>query len=411
MKVLWFTNTPSLYKAENKGYNGGGWISSLQLELLKLDEVDLGIGFLHSDSVFKVKQGNTTYYPIALYKSKFQKVRHNLFYERFDNVEVDAYLKIVNDFKPDIIHVFGTEQSFGLLSSLVDMPVVIHIQGMLGPYLNAYFPPGCSVIDYFRYLKLSQVFGSLKSILSFSRNAKREERILKGCKNVMGRTEWDFNVTRLYAKDSRYFYCSELLRGEFYDASPWKFIKNPDDVITIVSTISRVDYKGYDLILKTALLLKKHTNRAICWKVFGISEFSFWDKKLRIVPSDVDVRLMGVASPEQLLAEMQHASIFVHPSYIDNSPNSLCEAQLIGMPVISTNVGGIPSLIEHNITGFLIPSNDPYTLATKIISVYDDVLLAETVGVNARYAAIERHDVSKVVNTNIEIYKALLDKF
>jgi glycosyltransferase involved in cell wall biosynthesis len=105
---------------------------------------------------------------------------------------------------------------------------------------------------------------------------------------------------------------------------------------------------------------------------------------------------------------MQSASLFVHPSYIDNSPNSLCEAQLMGIPVISTDVGGISSLIEHNKTGFLVPSNDPYTLATQIISVHEDVLLAEVVGANARKAAIGRHDVSTIVNTNISIYKALL---
>jgi hypothetical protein len=289
MKVLWFTNTPSLYKSGNKGYNGGGWISSLQSELLKLDNVDLGIGFLHSDPVFKVKQGDTTYYPIALYKSTAQKVKHNLFYERFDDVEVNAYLKIVLDFKPDVIHVFGTEQSFGLLSLVVDVPVVIHIQGILGPYLNSYFPPGCSVLDYFRYLKLNELIPKLKFLRFFSHNAKREEKILKGCKNVMGRTKWDYDISRLYAKDSRYFYCSELLRAEFYSASPWKFKKDPDGVITIVSTISRVDYKGYDLILKTALILKNHTSKVIRWKVFGISEFNFWDKKLQIEPSSVNV--------------------------------------------------------------------------------------------------------------------------
>jgi len=135
MRVLWFTNTNSLYKKSDTSYNGGGWIESLEQIISKTDDVELAVGFFYVDKYFKVKQGETTYYPISIYNSKIKKVLHNLFYSKYDKIEIDYYLKIIEDFKPDIIHIFGSEQSFGLITTETKIPVVIHLQGILNPCL------------------------------------------------------------------------------------------------------------------------------------------------------------------------------------------------------------------------------------------------------------------------------------
>lgn len=58
--------------------------------------------------------------------------------------------------------------------------------------------------------------------------------------------------------------------------------------------------------------------------------------------------------------------MYVHPAYIDNSPNALCEAMLLGVPCIASYVGGIPSIIQNEVSGLLAPANEPYYLAEKI---------------------------------------------
>lgn len=407
MRILWFTNMPSLYKRSDKGYNGGGWISSLEEQMIEEADIELGISFLHPDSIFKIKKNKTTYYPISLYKSLLQKIKHQLYYSKCDNIEVETYLKIVEDFKPDIIHVFGTEQSFGLISKFTSIPVVIHIQGILGPYLNAYFAPGSSQDDYCKYLNIVEGVKKNRTLRLFTHNVLREELILKSANNFMGRTQWDKDVTRLYAPESNYFYCSEILRPAFYSAIPWR-ISEKGDVIRLVTTISKVDYKGFDLVLKTALLLKK-SGKIFEWKIFGIDEFNFWEKKLNIQAKDVDVILMGVATAEELIQEMQNTDIYIHPSYIDNSPNSICEAQLLGIPIISNNVGGISSLIEHGVTGLLIPANDPYSLTSKILYLKENRIYSQGLGGNAREMALKRHDIKEIVNQNINTYKSILN--
>lgn len=221
----------------------------------------------------------------------------------------------------------------------------------------------------------------------------------------MGRTTWDKHITRLFAPQSIYLYCSEVLRDEFYTADPW-VLKN-NDKITLISTISRTSYKGFDLILKTAKLLKQYTSIKFEWNIFGIKEFKDWENKLGIKCDDVHVYPKGIAHSQTLIGNILNSNIFIHPSYIDNSPNSVCEAQILGIPVIATNIGGISSLIEDNLTGYLIPSNDPYALVARIIELVNNPELAVKIGNNAREIAIKRHNKETIKNDLLNIYNEL----
>ena len=104
-----------------------------------------------------------------------------------------------------------------------------------------------------------------------------------------------------------------------------------------------------------------------------------------------------------------NATCFVHPSYIDNSPNSVCEAQILGLPVLATHVGGISSIVKDGETGILFPANDPYTLASKIKEVTQSPALAVRLGKVAREQALKRHDPMMIRMTLMNIYKQILE--
>ncbi len=409
MKVLWFTNTPSLYKKQLKGYNGVGWVESLEKILSQQEKIELGLSFFYNDSCFKNRVGNTTYYPLSLYNSKFKKLKHYFRYKKYDKSEIDAFKKVVNDFNPDIIHVFGSEKSFGLIAKETNIPVIIHIQGLLNPCLNAYYPPGVSGMDVIKYNILNpfKLFTTLKEFAFFKHNAKRENIILKNCKYFMGRTEWDKNICALYAPESKYFYCSEALRDVFYEAIPWK--KKERTKLFIVSTLSETSYKGMDVIMKTAQLLNKHCNLDFEWNILGITEYKFWERKLGFTNASVNIKLRGVVNAEILVDYLKNADMFVHPSYIDNSPNSVCEAQLLGLPVIAANVGGVGSLIEDGETGVLVPANDPFTLTSKILNLNMSADKSIELGKNGRHLAMERHNKDNIQKDLFNIYNQFKD--
>ncbi len=407
MRILWFTNTQSLFQAESTGYNGGGWISSLEENIANNTDIELGVCFFSDVKTFKVIKNKTTYYPVCVYDTKFKRVRHRFLYRNHDPIEVDAFMKVIEDFKPEIIHIFGSEKSFGLISYHTKIPIVIHIQGILIPYLNSYFPPGTNKFDFIRYYGLFKSISYLESYLNFKYNAKREQLIISNCRNFTGRTEWDKNVVSLYSNKPNYFYCSEILRKSFYTAPVWN--NKSTAQLEILTTISQNTYKGFDLILKTAKILKMFSSIEFSWKVYGIKSYVFWEKKLNINSKSVNVHQMGVVNEGSLINAMQNASMFVHPSYIDNSPNSVCEAQLVGMPVVATNVGGVSALIENNVNGILVPANDPFTLASKIMELFYNKEMAQSLGKNARETALQRHAIQTIIDDTLNVYKAILN--
>jgi glycosyltransferase involved in cell wall biosynthesis len=412
MRVLWFSVTPSLYSKNSLSHNGGGWISSLESLVCKKTEVQLGIAFEHADSCFKVEQNKVTYYPINVRQSKWEKLKRKLIYEPEEIRLIPACLRVIDDFKPDVIHVFGSEWCFGLITLYTEIPVIIHMQGSMPPIYNAQFPSGYSKIDLIKYsgFNIKKIFRQKLNEKTLKSTVIREEKILRSCHYYMGRTEWDCNLTKLYNLNSKYFYCSESLREPFISTEiKWKH-KNCNKAI-FMSTISPLLSKGFDVILKTAKLIKENTDIDFEWRVFGTNEIQFHEWKTKIKASNVNVKLMGTVSAEILKDELINANIFIHLSYIDNSPNSVCEAQTLGLPIISTNVGGISSIVEHKKTGLLVPANDPFSTASYIKLLFEDIELAVSLGRNAREVALKRHNPQQITSDLLGIYdKVILDE-
>lgn len=415
MRVLWFTNSSVDYQEQITGYNGGGWMTSLKKELDNEKEIELGISFLLEDSVFKKEVNGTTYYPVSIHSSIVTKVVSKVKYgrnwkERFrssDEQYVQKYLNVINDFKPSVIHIWGTEKNFGLICKHSKVPVVIHLQGIINPYLNAFFPPNISVKDYvvkdgFNPMKISR---NLKEYNGWKYIAEREKYIFKNCKNFMGRTHWDRILTEIYSKNASYFHCEEALRYEFYINRKWEPRKSKR--FKIVTTISSPLYKGGDLLLKAASLLKEELELDFEWEVYGIDNLLFQEKLTGIRAVDVNLKLKGMATAEQLQLTLLTANVFVHPSYIDNSPNSVCEAQICGVPVIACNVGGMSSLIENNVTGVIVPANDPYSLAYKIKEICISKSKAEKISTESIKVATSRHNLGAILINLVSIYKTL----
>lgn len=407
MKVLWFTNTPSNYKAAG-GYNGGGWISSLEKEMVKRSDIQLGISFFKNNEPHKVIKEKTIYFPLEMGKRSLLEKLKNRFLkpEKIDSLNVAKYIKIIDEFKPDVIEVFGTEDSFGLITKNIDIPVVIHIQGLLMPYDNAYFPPSISKHNYlWSDFNLISILKRKILLTNFYNNANREIRIIKSNKNFIGRTVWDERIIKLFNQNSIYFYGSEILREVFYEDQNRTL---PNKTI-IITTISSPLYKGFDVVLKTAKLLKEEYNLDFTWIVYGDLSPKYIENKVGIFSSDVNVELRGVVSAAELKKSLLGATCLVHPSYIDNSPNSICEAQILGVPVIATNVGGIPTLLKDGMAGWLVPSNDPFQMAYLIKMLSKNLSLNIEKGLIGKNIAKQRHDKVEIVDELIKIYNTLIE--
>lgn len=418
IKVLWFTNTSSLYEFGKHSYHGGGWIDSLESLLVKKEEIELAISFFHTKDFKKSTINNTTYYP--LYRKRLRNNPIKFILNNYQgNLEVEEevlpkLLEVINDFRPDVINVFGTEGIFSAIQMYTDIPVVIHLQGLINPITDTYFPPNISKWDFFieptYFINLLIGTSPFFSIKKIKRQAFRERKNLLNSKFVMGRTEWDYSCTELFAPNAKYFHVDEVLRDVFYFNTI--VTDKEKEFIGIVSTISPTMYKGIDTILKSAKLIKNNCNLKIRWNLVGLERddklLRFFENKLNVKHQEIGIECLGVLNPNELVNLLSKNDLFIHPSYIDNSPNSVCEAQILGMPVIACNVGGLSSLIEHNETGILIPSNGFVELASEIKNFSKNPLKYKSMGLNAQKKAVSRHDREKIIEDLLHVYTEIL---
>ncbi len=402
MRVLWFSPTSSLYEQKIRGHNGGGWISALERELQCVENLKLAIAFDYMVETEARIIDNTYYYPIYIKHSKLSSR------ESRRSTLLSKATEIISQFKPDVIQLFGSESWYGLLTNYTDIPIVVHMQGSLPSYYNARYPVGISVWNRIFSFKttLMQKIMAHRCDRTFRYNALQEEKTLKANKYFVGRTHWDRAIVEFYNPDALYFHCEEMIRTSFMESDEhWKY--RNDGKIRIISTISSPLYKGVDVVLKTARLLKEVAKVNFEWNIYGISESDFVESCYGIKAMDVNVNYQGVVSSEILTAKLLESTIYVHPSYIDNSPNSVCEAQLLGVPVIAVNVGGLATIVKDGITGYLVPANDPVMLASYIVNANNEASLT-TLSLNERNVAHNRHNPQTIINKLLSIYRSII---
>ena len=103
------------------------------------------------------------------------------------------------------------------------------------------------------------------------------------------------------------------------------------------------------------------------------------------------VRFAGPVDNAAMPALYQASDIVLNPSLADNMPNSVLEALACGVPVVSTNVGGIPALLQDGVTALLVPPGDAPAMAQAIVALLRDPARAQALA-QAGLALAARHD-------------------
>jgi len=415
MRVLWFANTPcnadEYLNSELKG--SGGWLKALDQVLQ--DKVELNISFYSKIDIKPFKYKNTYYYPIYTKRSVAKRM-----FDRITNFIVTdehkhLYLDIINKVNPDIIHIHGTENPFACIIPYTDIPVVLSIQGIVTVIHHKY----CSGIEQ-DYLSVNnRTLMSLKKIVfpdNFGSNYRlfkkmrfREEQNLKVAKNIIGRTDWDRRITKIMSTNSSYYHSDEILRDSFY-SNQW--MPHFRDKLVIYTTCGNVYYKGFETLCM-ALRLLNNAGINCEWHVAGIGKEDLIVKvvrrKLKNNYPQKGMILAGNINEVELVKGLLEADIYVMASHIDNSPNSLCEAMILGMPCVATFVGGVGSLIIDKEEGLLIQDGDPWAMAGAIMELLrNNMENAVNMGLNARRKALKRHNILKIKNDIVFIYEEII---
>ena len=410
MRILWFEVTPpAAYVSEKDPI--GGWQDSLERVVKGRKDIELFIAFVsNQESEVKVIDG-VTYIPIVVLRSFGDRL-----FRKYWDVYADKMLPrakwIVDKYNPELIHVFGTEWPFGLIAEYTNIPVVIHIMGSMIPYNNAFYPPGYSFLKilYQNLWHLPKMYKLWKKQIDGKNREEWERKTWLVVKNYMGRTDWDAALSRIMHPNRNYFHVDEALRLDFiYSKEYWHF--SDDGKLRLISTGCSSFWKGPDMMLKVAKIL---TNLKVNFEWLVIGNMN--DTLKMVVErqegcrfEDCHLQILGFKKPSELMYLLCSSTIYVHTAYIENSPNSICEAQCLGVPVVSTNVGGISTLLRNDVDGVLVAANEPWQMADAILRLFSDRERLIRYSRNSLVKARQRHNDEHIRSQLFQCYYSLLD--
>jgi len=131
-------------------------------------------------------------------------------------------------------------------------------------------------------------------------------------------------------------------------------------------------------------------------------------RMIRSLCLDDAVTFTGLLSEEEVASHLRSSAVFVLPSALENSPNSLAEAMMLGTPCVASYVGGVPDLLTHGVDGFLYPADAPYMLAHYLHEILTNATLAERLGEAGRRRARVRHNPELCTRRLLDIYGSII---
>ncbi|MBN1986986.1 MAG: glycosyltransferase family 4 protein [Prolixibacteraceae bacterium] len=415
MKVLWITNSPfpEVYtKFGDKPPVTAGWIYSAATALFE-------------------QAGNLNFAVASFYKVReftefeIEGITYFLVPEKFkfkQNSKGEIYWRMIKEkFNPDIIHIHGSEyfHSQSFVNACGSDNVVLSVQGLVSVIARYYFGY-ISMLDLLKtvtprdIVRMDTVFAKKRNL---ENRGEKEKLLLKKVKHIIGRTSWDRDHTWAINPDAHYHFCNETLRPAFYKHQ-WKI----EECERHTLFISQAQYplKGFHQMIKALSIVVKHYPDT---KVFvaGRNYFSnvgiringfgrYINNLIRKYKLSDHIFFIGFLTEEEMCKRFISSHVSVCPSAIENSPNFVGEAQLLGVPCIASYVGGTPDMIEHGETGLLYRFEEVEMLASSICKLFSDDILAQKISEKGKIAAAKRHDKKQNAARLFQIYSTITEQ-
>lgn len=414
MRLLWLCNLiPGTVQQAIDGTAGNGlWIDHTLEDLLADPEITIRV-LCRGPRACQGSSGQLSYHVFR------EPVMH-----RYEPALEPLFRQEVREFAPDVIHVWGTEYSHTLAmlricqaEGLLDRTVV-GIQGLCsicGKHYSEGLPSkaarGFSLRDLLRWDNVAM------QRRHYLRRGDMERAALSITQHVLGRTHWDAAAARMLAPQAQYHFCGETLRKSFYSGR-WQY--DSCQKHSIFASGPDTPIKGFHLLLEALTLVLQQYPDAVV-SVPGPDIFrsqgrqrlleQTYHQYLRRYAAENGltdhVRFLGRLDAEQMKQAFLSANVFVLPSVMENSPNVLGEAMLLGLPCIAADVGGVSSMLHAPEEGLLYQSSAPYVLAQDICQVFAMEAEASAMGAAARARAQKNHAPETNLHSLLTIYTTL----
>ena len=417
MKVLWTANLiPANLSAKLNMSSEvlGGWVESMATRLSSYEDIELAIACKCDENVsFSEESDNIRYYSLSYSQ----------------NTELSKLIsdcsKIISEFSPEIIHIEGTEflHSKAMLCAAKEknIPAVVSMQGILNGYYN--YQCGQLPIDDMMFSKsLTDIFSAwilhLRKTQWFRPRMKSEKEIIENADYILGRTTWDRAHSYAINPKAKYYPCSRILRTPFYEEK-WSLEKAERHSIYVGNGYNAL--KGvHFVVMALPYLIREFPDIKVY--VAGYKPYTENDKRsflkkgyaayLKKLIYDLGVQdyieFTGPLKAHQVAEKLSNVNAYVLCSTIENSPNTLGEAMMVGTPCISAYVGGVSDMAEDGKEALFYRSDDPKLLAWNIKRIFDNDELALSLSEAGKKKALITHDAERNAQLLIDAYTDIL---
>lgn len=411
MKVLWVVNLPMPIIASQLDLpisNREGWLTGI-IEKISIkphnDRFTLAVAFPVEGEGVVINRELTISDQFRIRAYGFGEDIQTP--EKYDPALEDSFRIILDEYQPDVLHVFGTEFPHCLAAvRAFNNPemTIIGIQGLCSRIAESYTADIPLSVKYgITFRDLVRRDNIWQQIDKFRKRGVNETEAIRLAGHVAGRTAFDRDACETIHPGVKYHYLGETMRTPFYQGS-WK-VENctPHSIF-----LSQGDYplKGFHYVLKALpAVIEKYPDTVVyvaganilandTWKdrIKRCSYAKYLLKLIRKNKLKSHVVMLGKLDAEQMKQEYLASHVFICPSSLENSPNSLGEAMLLGVPCIAAAVGGIPSMMVNGQDGILYPPGDIPALSRAIIEIFEKDEITDLYGLNAKHHAHANHD-------------------
>lgn len=211
-----------------------------------------------------------------------------------------------------------------------------------------------------------------------------------------------------YVKEENVYYCPN---GIPKFSSNNFFKKNDKDYVQLLFLSNLIESKGVYELLNALKILNRKNIKFICNFVGGIGDVTLKDFSNKVNEYNLQniVFYLGKKYGQDKFDIFSYSDIFILPTFYHNEcfPLVLLEASQFGLPIVSTNEGAIPEIIENGVNGFLVPKKDTNSLADKLLLLINDKVLRKKLGAAAYNKYEKEYTLFKFENNICSILNSI----
>jgi glycosyltransferase involved in cell wall biosynthesis len=328
------------------------------------------------------------------------------------------YDKILKEFKPDIVQIWGSENFFKLLPFQKEFHglKVLTMQGVLSS-IEPNILRGLTLKEVFSTIGIREIatwrnLFTIKS--SFKNDAILEQKMINRSDLIITQSEWTESQIKTINSNLTVFRTQRVLRNEFIECKKWTDFIHYTPILYSASVGYSI--KGLPTLIKAMAIIKEEYPTVVLKlagaigrkDILGDGYLRFILRLIRKHNLEKNVIWLGPITAIEVVHNLQDASVFINPSLVESFSMVLAEAMSVGTPSVVAFSGGMPELADNNTEALFFSPLDYKYCAFQILKILRNPEMAKRISSQSVLKSNQRIAINDIVNNQLNLYEKIL---